>query len=126
MAGAKAPAFKKPEEKDYTGAFNYLSLWCSDKDATRYVKALRKSKTIFRAAKDLFRASGLELLPKNNPRVAEDLRKIRAGKALPPVLLVRGDFERGIPLIIADGYHRTCALYHYGADTMVPCRLVER
>lgn len=123
---AKEPAFKKPEEKDYVGAFNYLSLWCSVKDAARYVKALRKAKTIHRAAKDIFRASGLVLLPRSNPQVAKDLRKIHDGKALPAVLLVRGDFERGVPLIIADGYHRTCALYHHGADTKVACRLVER
>ena len=124
-AARKGPVFKKPEDKDYTGARNYLGLICSDKDATRHVKALRKAKTIERAAKDILRTSGLTLLPRDNQRVAEDLAKIREGKALPPVLLVRGDFERGVPLIIADGFHRTCALYYHNPDTMVPCRMVE-
>jgi hypothetical protein len=126
MAAAKGPVFKKPEEKDYAGAANYLSLTCSDKDAARYVKALRKKKPTARAAKDILRASGLPLLPRDNDQVAEDIGKIREGKALPEVLLVRGDFERGVPLIVADGYHRSCALYYHGPDTMVPCRLVER
>ena len=118
--------FKKIEDKDYTGARSYLSLTCSDSDAARYVKALRKVKTVERAAKDILRASGLTLLPRDNLRVAEGLAKIREGKGLTPVLLVRGDFERGVPLIIADGYHRTCAIYYHNPDTMIPCRLVER
>ncbi len=126
MAVAKGPVFKKPEDKDYTGARNFLSLTCSDKDAAQYVRALRKAKTIERAAKDILRASGLTLLPRDNAQVAEDLAKIREGKPLAGVLLVRGDFERGVPLIVADGYHRSCALYYHNPDTMVPCRLVER
>jgi hypothetical protein len=125
VARVKGPAFKTPEEKDYKGATNYLSLICSDKDAVRYVKALRKAKTIERAAKDILRASGLRLLPRDNAQVAEDLAKIREGRPLAGVLLVRGDFERGVPLIVADGYHRSCALYYHAPDTMVPCRLVE-
>jgi len=126
MVKAMDPVFKKPEKKAFAGAFNYLSLFCSDKDAERYVRALGKAKTIQRAAKDILRASGLPLLPRDNDQVAEDLVKIHTGKALQHVLLVRGDFERGVPLIIADGYHRSCALYYHSPDTMVPCRLVER
>ena len=126
MAKAKDPVFKAPEKKAFTGAFNYLSLFCGDKDAARYVRALKKAKTIQRAAKDILRASGLPLLPRDNDQVAEDLVKIHTGKALQGVLLVRGDFERGVPLLVADGYHRSCALYYHNPDTMVPCRLVER
>ena len=120
------PVFKKPIEADYIGTANYLSLLCSDKAAARYVKALRKARPIERAAKDLLRASGLALLPKDNAQVREDLAKVRAGKPLAPVLLVRGNMRQGEPLIIADGYHRTCALYYLDPDTMVPCRMVER
>jgi len=122
----RRPVFKDAEDKDYKGAANYLSLTCSDKDASRYVRALRKAGKTARAAKDILRASNLPLLPRDNDQVAEDIGKIRTGKALPEVLLVRGDFGRGVPLIVADGYHRSCALYYHDPDTMVPCRLVER
>ena len=120
------PVFKKPVEADYIGAANYLSLVCSDKAAAGYVKALRKAPTIQRAAKDLLRASALALLPKDNAQVRKDLAKVRTGKPLATVLLVRGNFRQGEPLIIADGYHRICALYYLDPDTMVPCRMVER
>ena len=31
---------------------------------------------------------------------------------------------RGVPLQIADGYHRVCASYRLGEDTDIPCRIV--
>ena len=120
------PVFKKPVAADYAGAANYLSLLCSDKAAARYVKALRKARMIERAAKDLVRASGLALLPKDNAQVRKDLAKVRAGEPLATVLLVRGDLRQGEPLIVADGYHRICALYYLDPETMVPCRMAER
>lgn len=54
--------------------------------------------------KDLLRASNLPLLPQDESHVAEDLKRIHQGKPLPPVLLVRGDMSRSLPLIVADGY----------------------
>jgi hypothetical protein len=41
-----------------------------------------------------------------------------------PVMLVRGRVDRGMPLTVADGYHRICASHHIGEDADVPCRLV--
>ncbi|MBV9540250.1 MAG: hypothetical protein JO167_03200 [Alphaproteobacteria bacterium] len=123
---SRGPKFKAAEAKDFAGALNYLSLTSSDRRAARYVSAFRRAKMVRRAAKDILRASGLPLLPRDTARVAVDLKKIRVGKALSPVLLVRGDLVRGLPLIIADGYHRTCALYYYAPETMVPCLLVAR
>ena len=74
------------------------------------VKALHKQKDLRHfAAKDLLRASGLPLLPEANAEVAADLTKVKRGEKLSPVLLVEG-----IPLWIADGYHRICASYHLG------------
>ena len=57
---------------------------------------------------------------------AKDAAKVKAGTALSPVLLVRGDIARGFPLQIADGYHRVCASYHLDEDTDIPCRIVGR
>jgi hypothetical protein len=51
------------------------------------------------------------------------MRKIRKGRELSPVLLVRGDLDSGRPLQIADGYHRVCASYHVDENTDIPCRV---
>ena len=32
---------------------------------------------------------------------------------------------RGVPLIVADGYHRICASYHIDENADVPCKMVE-
>ena len=52
------------------------------------------------------------------------LEKIQ-GKPLSPVLLVRGDVGRDVPLTIADGYHRVCASYHLDENADIPCHLVD-
>jgi hypothetical protein len=72
-------------------------------------------------AKDILRASRLALLPADNHEVAKDLRKVKAGAKLSPVLLVRGT-----PLWVADGYHRVCASYNLDEDAEIPCRIVSR
>jgi hypothetical protein len=79
-----------------------------------------------RKAKDLLRASGLDALPRDNTHVAKDLDKVRAGERLSPVLLVRGDLSHGVPLVVADGYHRICASYHLDENADIPCRIVDR
>ena len=38
---------------------------------------------------------------------------------------MRGDFRRGVPLTIADGYHRICASYHLDENADIPCHLVD-
>ena len=74
------------------------------------------------AAKDIFPASGLPLLGANNSHVRNNQKKLAAGKKLSPLLLVR-DTTHG-KLIIADGYHRMCAVYSFDEDTIVPCKIV--
>ena len=78
-----------------------------------------------RQAKDLLRASGLDLLPTDNAHVAADLAKVKRGESLSPVLLVRGEMRRGVPLTIADGYHRVCASYHLDENADIPCHLAD-
>lgn len=82
-------------------------------------------KTIERAAKDLLRASGLPLLPREEPRVDRDLKKIHKGIPLAPVLLIRGDMTKRIPLLVADGYHRICAICYYDENAPLPCRMAS-
>ena len=55
---------------------------------------------------------------------AEDLKKIKKGKQLSPILVVRGDLTPMSPLQIADGYHRVCASYHTDENTDIPVRIV--
>ena len=113
----------EPEEHDYPAAAAYLSLLATDGAVAAIVANLREAPVIHRKAKDILRASGLELLDEHNVHVAADLEKIHKGKSLSPVLLVRGDFAAGAHLQIADGYHRVCASYHVNENTDIPCRL---
>ncbi|MBV9895508.1 MAG: hypothetical protein JO020_15195 [Chloroflexi bacterium] len=116
----------EPEAHDYPAALDYLSLILPPVTAQRLVQALRTADTVHRKAKDLLRASELPLLPAINPHVKSDLRKIKRGQRLAPVLLVRGDAQRsGRRLTIADGYHRICASYMTDEDADIPCRIVD-
>jgi hypothetical protein len=116
---------KKPAKEDYGNALNYLTLVCAQSKAAKIVKALRKAEIIERQAKDLLRASALPLLPRENPRVDEDLKKIHKGESLSPILLVCGDMAKNRPLMVADGYHRICAIYYYDESAPIPCRMID-
>jgi hypothetical protein len=115
----------EPAEKDYAAAASYLTLLADEVGVKKLVAELRKAPMSAVKAKDIMRASRLPLLPPDDPLVARDMAKARAGKPLSPVLLVRGDLIDGLPLQIADGYHRVCANYHFGDDSEVPCRIVD-
>ncbi len=115
----------EPEEQDYPAAFSYLGLVTSETGAKTLVEALKRAPIVRRMAKDLLRASRLELLPAENFHVQKDLKKVQKGRRLSPVLLVAGDLASDTPLTIADGYHRVCASYHLYEDAVIPCRLVD-
>jgi hypothetical protein len=66
----------------------------------------------------------LALLPTDNPHVRSDLDKIKKGKRLSPILVVRGELTRGVVMQIADGYHRVCASYHTDENTDIPVKIV--
>jgi hypothetical protein len=116
---------KEPEAEDYTGALNFLSLIFSTATCEKLLHALQAETSIDRAAKDLLRASHLPLLPEDEPHVDDDLKRIHKGKPLAPVLLIRGDMTKGIPLIVADGYHRICAAWRFDESAPIPCRMVS-
>lgn len=112
----------EPEEHDYPAAKSYLNLLYDDLKADAYVERLRKTGIQTFKSKDIFRASGLSLLGVSNGHVAKDKEKIRSGKRLSPLLLVRDPVQGKV--IIADGYHRLCAVYAYDEDALVPCKIV--
>lgn len=114
----------RPEAHDYGAVRDFLSLTLDARRAAALAAALRRAPLVRHKAKDILRASGLPVLPKDNPFVANDLKKVRKGKPLSPVLLVRGDLRRGLPLVIADGYHRICASWHIDENALIPCRMV--
>jgi hypothetical protein len=112
----------EPEDKDYPAAQSYLSLLHSESETMGLVKRLKEAKVTQFKAKDIFRASGLSLLGVSNSHVAKDQQKIKEGKSLSPLLLVR-DSPNG-KLVIADGYHRLCAVYSFDEDEFIPCKIV--
>jgi len=114
-----------PEDHDYPAAANYLSLILKPDQVSSLVAALASAPTVTQKAKDILRAARLDLLPPDNVHVADDLDKLKQGKSLSPILLVRGRFDAGIALQIADGYHRVCASYHVDENTDIPCRIVD-
>lgn len=118
----------EPDEHDYPAAYDYLTLVTDEATATRLVDALKRGLLTHRKAKDILRASRLPLLPGHNAHVTKDLGKVKAGKLLSPVLLVRGhthaDLRVNDDLIIADGYHRVCASYHLDENADIPCKLI--
>ncbi len=85
---------KAPEEHDYPAALSYLSLVYPEVDAGVLVDRLRRAR----------------------------VKKIRDGKKLSPLLLVR-DKAHG-RVVIADGYHRLCAVYSFDEDAEIPCKIV--
>ena len=111
-----------PEEHDYPAAGSYLSLMYDEPAAGKYVEQLCKAPISKFKAKDIFRASGLSLLGISNSHVEHDREKVLAGQTLSPLLLVRATNSQKV--IIADGYHRMCAVYSFDEDALIPCKIV--
>ena len=116
---------EKPETHDFPAAADYLDLIADPPIVAKLTKRLQAGSVVHKKAKDILRAAQLSLLPVENPHVAADLTKIQKGVALSPILLVRGDIVAGVPLQIADGYHRVCASYHTDENTDIPVVLVK-
>jgi hypothetical protein len=113
----------EPDESDYPAAARYLSLLLDQERSQTVARLLENAPLLHHRANDLLRASALPLLPSDDPEVAKDLKRVKKGKALSPVLLVRGELGHH-RLAVADGYHRICASYHLDEDTEIPCRMV--
>lgn len=125
MAKDRSPEIKwllDVEEHDYPNADSYLRLLFQDDIAATMVARLRTAPMVEFKAKDIFRASQLSLLGISNARVVRDQQKIEKGERLSPLLLVRD--ERTSKLIIADGYHRLCAIYGLDEDAPIRCKII--
>ncbi len=112
----------EPEEHDYPAALSFLSLLYDESTAIAQVDKLKRATVTTFKAKDIFRASGLSLLGISNAHVEKDRQKVQAGRQLSPLLLVR-DSANG-KIIVADGYHRLCAVYSFDEDAVIPCKIV--
>ncbi len=111
-----------PDKHDYPAAESFLSLTFEPPVARELVAKLEQAGISEFAAKDIFRASGLSLLGVSNGHVEKDQARISRGEKLAPLLLVR-DKIRG-KVVIADGYHRLCAVYTFDEDAVIPCKIV--
>ena len=115
----------EPEDHDFPAAADYLSLLLPAKAVAATVAKLRTADTQRHKAKNLIRSGRLTLLPVDDPEVVADLKKVAKGEHLSPVLLVRGRADKGVPLTVADGYHRICASYHIDENAEIPCRIAD-
>jgi disulfide oxidoreductase YuzD len=110
------------EDRDYPAAHSYLSLIYGNKRVAKLIARLRKAPIRQFKAKDVFRASRLSLLGVSDSHVEKYRDKIMKGEKLSPLLLVR-DTDNG-EVIIADGYHRMCAVYGFDEDAILSCKII--
>jgi hypothetical protein len=111
----------EPQEHDYAAAASYLDLLHDESQVTGMVARLRDAPVTQFKGKDIFRASQLSLLGVSNSHVEKDRKRIRSGQSLSPLLLIR-DEEHG-RVVIADGYHRLCAVYGFDEDAWIRCKI---
>lgn len=112
----------EPEAHDYPAAASYLALHWGPKKVAKIVAELKAAPVHSFKAKDIFRASQLSLLGVSNSHVEKDRKKLKSGVELSPLLLVRDPDNKRV--IIADGYHRLCAVYSIDEDAVIPCKIV--
>ena len=120
--GASITGLDEIEAHDYQAARSYLLLIHDAKRVNGLIAKLRKAPITEFKAKDIFRASQLSVLGISNFHVEKDRARIRKGKPLCSVLLVR-DPDHG-KVIIAYGYHRVCAVYGFDEDALIHCKIV--
>ena len=110
------------EEHDYPAAESYLSLIYAEDRVAEMMARFRKAPVMQFKAKDIFRASRLSLLGVSNLHVDKDRKKIKKGHEISPLLLLRD--ERNGKVVIADGYHRLCAIYEFDEDAWIKCKII--
>jgi hypothetical protein len=114
--------FAWPQKHDYPAAHSYLSLTMKPDVVKKIVAALKKAEMTTFKSKDIFRASLLSLLGVSNYHVEKVRAEILSGQELSPLLLYREKATGRV--IIADGYHRLCAVYGFDEDAVIPCKIV--
>ena len=109
-------------DKDYLSAETFLQLLYEPKKAHKWAVALKNAKMAKFAAKDVLRASATPISEVQAFDWVKQHQAIAEGKKLAPILFVRQD--NGGHLIIADGFHRLCAVFHKDQEALVPCKIV--
>ncbi|HWZ47442.1 MAG TPA: hypothetical protein VNX00_04390 [Herbaspirillum sp.] len=112
----------EPAGKDYDAAETFLQLLYKPKKAHRWAKQLKQAKITAYAAKDILRASCTPMSEIQAFDWRKQQKEIDEGKPLSPILIVKQD--NGGRLIIADGFHRMCALFANDQEIEVPCKIV--
>jgi hypothetical protein len=121
MSKTKIKWHKQPQKHDYPAARAYLNLILQPRNAKKIVEKLKRAQVQEFAAKDVLRAANVPLLTASDGDVKKERSLIRHKKALSPLLLYRDPLSK---LIIADGYHRLCAVYSLDEQAMIPCQIV--
>ncbi len=111
----------KPTADDYRAAYSYLSLLYEEGRVATNCSRLKKARIVWYKAEDVIRASGLSLLGLSDDHVKKERKRVRSGERLAPVLLVKD--PRNARLVVADGYHRLCAVHACDENIIVPCKI---
>ena len=111
----------EPAEKDYPAAEAYLQLVFEEKAARKLIKKLRRASVTKFAAKDILRASGLPMAEMQAFDWKVQNAEVKGGDPLSPLLLVRRG--NGKHLIVADGFHRLCAVFAFDQKAMILCKI---
>lgn len=115
----EAKWLERPAEKDFKAAETFLQLLYGPKKARGYSKNLAKANLAKYAARDLLRASETPVAEVQAFDWAKQRSEITAGTPMSPILLIRQ--ENGGHLIVADGFHRLCAVFSIDQDALIPC-----
>lgn len=109
-------------DEDYGAAAHYLSLLEVQKNVDKAVAEMRSVAITKFKATDLLRAAQLTVPKADDRPTREQIKKIKNGEAISPVLLMRASALKKV--IIADGFHRVCAAYRIDPDVVLHCKLV--
>ena len=109
-------------EHDYPAAQSYLSILYNEDRVADMIVRFRSAGIMQFKAKDIFRASQLSLLGVSNWHVEKDRKKIKKDISLSPLLLLRDELSGRV--VIADGYHRLCAIYEINEDALIHCKII--
>jgi hypothetical protein len=121
MEPTKINWLNSPVDSDYESAERYLSLLYKPRKCRKLLRKLRAAPMAEYPAKDILRASRTRMSEVMAFDWGRQQQQIRDGEALGPILIVRQNDGSG--LIIADGFHRMCALFTEDELIKVPCKI---
>jgi hypothetical protein len=121
MEQGKINWLNSPVDDDYVSAERYLSLLFKPRKCRKLLRKLRAAPMSTYPAKDILRASRTRMSEVAAFDWGRQQQQIRDGEALGPILIVRRNDGSG--LIIADGFHRMCALFTEDELIKVPCKI---